>query len=65
MKKIMMALIGISLFVAGYYHKRRQAEYMAAQNAEVKPVTVMSPLVVPVSSRPTFAFSLGSTGWRK
>ncbi|GAB4001284.1 hypothetical protein GCM10028807_57210 [Spirosoma daeguense] len=61
MKKVIMALIGISLFLAGYYHKLKQAEYMAAKNAEIKPdLSVTSPLVIPVSARPTFAFSLES-----
>lgn len=33
MKKIIMSLIGITLFVAGYQHTRRQAEYVTAQSA--------------------------------
>ena len=33
MKKVVMSIIGISLFVAGYQHTRRQVEYTTAQSA--------------------------------
>jgi hypothetical protein len=43
----MTAVIGIALFVAGYYHTRRAAEYTTVRPAE--PRVVAQPALAPLS----------------
>ena len=59
MKKVALSVIGGSLFVAGYYHVHRQANYMATRNtlatAKTTAPTISMP---PIKSLPAFAFRL-------
>lgn len=57
MKKLFMAVIGISLFVAGYQHTRRQNEYIMAQSALTTGNTyVDTPRPTPASVKSSMAF---------
>lgn len=59
MKKFIMSLIGMMLFVAGYQHTRRQAEYMAAQPALTNgPAYAAPPASMSVSLKTSVAFRL-------
>ena len=59
MKKLLMPVIGIGLFVAGYQHTRRQTEYITAQAALAnKPAYVAAPVSAPVMLKNSLAFRL-------
>ncbi|MFD2573985.1 hypothetical protein ACFSUS_25335 [Spirosoma soli] len=42
MKRIVTTVIGVALFVAGYYHTRRQSEYISAHSADSNSVNVQA-----------------------
>ncbi|WP_192579095.1 hypothetical protein [Fibrisoma limi] len=50
MKKGLMFIIGIALFVISYYHSRKQLNYMAAQSAASE---VATPVASPSESNQT------------
>lgn len=56
MKKVIMIAVGGLLFIAAYKHTRRQAEYVATQNAAVKSLSAKAPAVTSYKMLPTFAF---------
>ena len=58
MKKVIIAVVGGSLFIAGYHHARRQVEYMATQNVSKNPTYITSPMVGQSKANPIFALSL-------
>ena len=58
MKKIIMAVIGILLFVAGHNYIRRQAEYKMANKMVATPAYAMPATTSPLKSLPIFAFRL-------
>ncbi len=59
MKKIVMSVIGIALFVAGYRHTRRQVEYTTAQSAFTNRTTYVEAGAPPSANlRSSVAFRL-------
>jgi hypothetical protein len=59
MKKLIMSLIGITLFVAAYQVTRRQTEYTNAQSAITKqPSYVITPTSASADVKNTLAFRL-------
>gem|GEM_PF-7092312 len=50
MKKGLMFIIGIALFVISYYHSRKQLDYMASQSAAAE---VTPPVASPPESNQT------------
>ncbi|WP_425290815.1 hypothetical protein [Spirosoma linguale] len=61
MKKVVLSVIGGSLFIAGYYHVHHQAAYIDAQTTQagfVTPATVRASPISLFSLRtiPAFAF---------
>jgi hypothetical protein len=59
MKKVALSVIGGSLFVAGYYHVHRQADYLATQSTLASAKTPTPPInIPPIKSLPAFAFRL-------
>ena len=59
MKKLVMSIIGIALFVAGYQHTRRQVEYTTAQSALTNKMTYVEASVPPAATlRNSVAFRL-------
>lgn len=49
MKKFLTAAVGIALFIAGYHHTRRAAEYTTVRPAEMRPVA--QPTLAPFSMK--------------
>lgn len=59
MKNVALSVIGGSLFVAGYYHVHRQADYMATRNTLASTKPSASPISIPpIKILPAFAFRL-------
>lgn len=60
MKKLIMPMIGISLFVAAYQHTRRQAEYIAARSASANRTSyiLQTPASATASLKGSAAFKL-------
>jgi hypothetical protein len=58
MKKITVAVIGGSLFIAGYYQARKQTEYMTSKPMMVSPASLAKPMTLPLKTQSTFAFRL-------
>ncbi|QMW02130.1 hypothetical protein [Spirosoma foliorum] len=57
MKKITVAVIGGTLFIAGYYQARKQTEYMTSKPM-VNPTSLAKPMTLPLKTQSTFAFRL-------
>ncbi|SOD96578.1 hypothetical protein [Spirosoma fluviale] len=53
MKKVILSVVGGSLFIAGYYHVHHQAAYLDTQNTQTG---FVAPATTPVS--PVSLFSL-------
>ncbi|GAB3944447.1 hypothetical protein GCM10028805_11980 [Spirosoma harenae] len=58
MKKVIVALIGGTLFIAGYFQVHRQTEYVSAKAMQVNPAPSSQPMAIPVKTGSAFAFSL-------
>lgn len=59
MKKIVGTIIGISLFVAGYYQTRRQAVYTSAQTTTTQEIIyATTPASGSATVKPIFASRL-------
>ncbi|WP_460956160.1 hypothetical protein [Spirosoma litoris] len=57
MKKITVAVIGGTLFIAGYYQARKQTEYMTSKPM-VHSTSLAKPMTLPLKTQSTFAFRL-------
>ncbi|MVM29878.1 hypothetical protein GO755_07530 [Spirosoma sp. HMF4905] len=58
MKKITVAVIGGTLFIAGYYQARRQTEYMTSKSQMVSPASLAKPMTLSLKTQSPFAFRL-------
>jgi hypothetical protein len=58
MKKITVAVIGGTLFIAGYYQARRQTEYMTSKSTLVSPASLAKPMTLSLKSQPVYAFRI-------
>ena len=58
MKKIVSLAVGAALFIAGYQHSRRHAEFIAAKATLASPVYSVPPMSYSPKTKPTFAFRL-------
>ncbi|MVM39878.1 hypothetical protein GO730_23500 [Spirosoma sp. HMF3257] len=57
MKKIPVAVIGVTLFIAGYYQARKQTEYMTSKSM-MSPASLAKPMTLSLKTPSAFAFRL-------